>query len=116
MRPSRSLTYLSRPLTRSEQATYLPIKIAGSLTADPLSGKEPEPREIAACASAAENCAARRRNQPRRRSDSTMERYKYTVTNLKDLQPGSATARSFCEQLHRRSFAVIKLPVEALPG
>ena len=43
-----------------------------------------------------------------------MERYKYTVTNLKDLQSGSATARSFCEQLHRRSFAVIKLPVEAL--
>ena len=43
-----------------------------------------------------------------------MERYKYTITNLKDLAPGSATARSFCEQLHRRSFAVIKLPVEAL--
>ena len=31
---------------------------------------------------------------------------KYTVTNLKDLQPGSATARSFCEQLHRRSTLV----------
>ena len=44
MRPSRSLTYLPRPLSRIEQGTYLPIKIGVSLTADPLSGKEVEPR------------------------------------------------------------------------
>ena len=31
MRPSRSRTYLSRPLTRSEQATYPSYKIADSV-------------------------------------------------------------------------------------
>ena len=37
------LTYLSRPLTRSEWATYLPTRIADPATADPLPGKGLEP-------------------------------------------------------------------------